>query len=157
MKLYFLRHAHAENVNGMSDHDRRLTDKGRRAAHNMAKLLVALELQPDRIFSSPRIRALQTAEIVAGALKCEVESREEVNFGFGLSAVQMLTAHLPDDSEVLFVGHEPTFSHTIREITGGAIRMKKAGLARVDMLSRAPLNGELVWLLPPKVAAAIEG
>jgi hypothetical protein len=36
-------------------------------------------------------------------------------------------------------------------ISGGEIVMKKGGLARVDLFSRAPLRGALVWLFAPKV------
>jgi phosphohistidine phosphatase len=53
---------------------------------------------------------------------------------------------------MMLVGHEPDFSLTISALTGGGrILLKKGGLARVDLTSSEPLQGELVWLLPPKV------
>jgi phosphohistidine phosphatase len=155
LKLYFLRHAHAED-SAVSDHERRLTEKGIRAASSVSQLLATLGLQPSKVYSSPRVRAKQTAEIVAAALGREVEIREEVNFGFGLPAVTTLIEGLKEDDEVMFVGHEPTMSLTIGEITGGRVQMKKAGFARVDTVSASPIRGELVWLLAPKVIAAIE-
>ncbi|MCU0497024.1 MAG: phosphohistidine phosphatase SixA [Anaerolineae bacterium] len=157
MKLYFLRHAHAEDATGvLSDHDRKLTSKGVKAAGVVARLLHALEVEPDQIFTSPRLRAQQTAEIVATTLGLTIEVRDEVNFGFGIESVKKLIERFDDDSEVMFVGHEPTFSLTIGEITGGRVQMKKAGIARVDLLTRQPLKGELVWLIPPKVTGVLD-
>lgn len=156
MKLYFLRHAAAEDGDGINDHERRLTEKGIRAASSLSRLLVTLEIQPSHIFSSPRIRARQTAEIVATALGRAVEIREEMNFGFGMAVVLQLIEGVKPDDEVMFVGHEPTLSLTIGEIAGGRVQMKKGGLVRIDTLSIQPLRGELIWLIPPKVVSAVE-
>ena len=49
----------------------------------------------------------------------------------------------------MLVGHEPDFSATIAELTGGAVTVKKAGVARVD-LDEQTMRGTLVWLLPPR-------
>ena len=51
----------------------------------------------------------------------------------------------------MVVGHEPDFSGTIRELTGGRIKLSKAGVAFVD-LDTSTMSGELRWLLPPKIA-----
>jgi hypothetical protein len=47
-------------------------------------------------------------------------------------------------------------SDTVGELTGGQVVMKKGGLARVDIHSRAPLRGALVWLIAPRVFEALE-
>jgi phosphohistidine phosphatase SixA len=53
----------------------------------------------------------------------------------------------------MLVGHEPDFSETISQVTGGGrLTMKKGALAHVDV-EPATLKGTLVWLLPPKVLA----
>lgn len=166
MQLYFLRHAHAEEGIGISDHDRKLTDKGLLAANSVARLLEALDVKPNHIYTSPRVRARQTAEIVAAGLGREVEIREEVNFSFSVAALRGLIKGMSPSSSVLLVGHEPTFSLTIGEITGARVAMRKCGLARVDLLSRPtpptskqalePLRGELVWLVPPRVFTAFD-
>jgi phosphohistidine phosphatase len=52
----------------------------------------------------------------------------------------------------MLVGHEPDFSLIISALTGGGkVILKKGGLARVDITATAPLQGDLVWLLPPKI------
>lgn len=155
MKLYFLRHGEAEPGGSISDHERQLTAKGEERVAAAAEVLVALGINPLTIFSSPRVRALQTAEIVANALEQPVHVREEVNFGFDLDAIETLLNHVPAGSDVMFVGHEPTFSLAIGELTGADVVMKTGGLARVDLELGYALRGTLVWLIAPKVFNAI--
>lgn len=151
MKLYFFRHAEAEPGVNISDHERSLTALGVQRTSHAAHVLAKLGVQPHYLFSSPRKRAVQTADLLAEALRLRVQVRDELNFDFDIKALQILLAHVKDDEDVMLVGHEPTFSQTVRELTGGRLEMKKGGLARVDVLTRAPLNGVLVWLIAPKV------
>lgn len=148
MRLYFMRHGIAEY--STPDAERPLTKEGVANTKQAAQKLKALGVSVDHIYSSPRVRARQTAEIVAQALNCEVEIREEVDLGFSITAVEALVRDLDREKSVMFVGHEPDFSTTITSLVGGRIVMKKGGLARVDVISDQPLLGELVWLIAPK-------
>jgi phosphohistidine phosphatase len=156
MKLYFLRHAHAEDGGTVSDHERRLTSKGMQQAKIVARALAVLGVEPARIYSSPRVRARQTAETVAHVLELQVEIREELNFGFNLEALRSLLDRTSENVDIMLVGHEPTFSATIQDLTGAAVQMKKCGLARIDLTHRSALKGELVWLIPPKIFKAAD-
>jgi phosphohistidine phosphatase len=156
MRLYLLRHGHAEDTSTGSDHDRALTTEGIARLNTAAKVMRRLGIKPAVIFSSPRVRALQTAEIVADALGAEIRIREEVNFGFDTQAVRKLIHDLNDSDEVMFVGHEPSFSMTVRRLTGADIEMKKGGLARIDLTDRHTPSGVLVWLLAPAVFDALD-
>ncbi len=72
-----------------------------------------------------------------------------------VSTAQRLSAIVADNAGaevLLLVGHEPEFSATIAQITGGTVVVKKAGVARVDVDEQS-LRGVLVWLLPPRVFA----
>lgn len=159
MELFFVRHAHAEEGKGVDDHHRRLTDEGVKAAKAVADLFNKLGIHPTRLYSSPRIRAKQTAEIIAETLKLTVELREEVNFGFNVPGVDHLMQDAKDQDVVMFVGHEPSMSATIGEIIGGQtparIQVKKSGFARVEITSRKPLRGELVWLVAPRLLGGV--
>jgi phosphohistidine phosphatase len=155
MKLYFLRHAHAEDGKEGSDHKRRLTSKGLRAASNVAKVLSTLKFSPVVVYSSPRVRARQTAEVIAASLGVNIEIRDEMDFGFDAAAVkQLMNAHKPE-SELLLVGHEPSMSQVITGLTGARVQMKKGGIACVELVTFAPLQGDLLWLMPPKLAKVI--
>ncbi len=51
---------------------------------------------------------------------------------------------------MLLVGHDPSFTLTLHQLTGAQARMRKGGLAAIA-------KGELVTLLRPAELAAIAG
>lgn len=156
MRLYFLRHGHAEAGGAIEDHDRQLTEEGRQFTSAAARLMARIQLKPHHIYSSPRARARQTAEIVSEVLGVPVEIRDEMNYGFNIPALDVLLGKDGVNTEIMFVGHEPSMSMVIGELTGAAVAMKKAGLARVDLRLRTPSRGELVWLVPPRIFSALD-
>lgn len=155
MKLYFLRHgiAVARSLGG-DDESRPLTKAGRFRVNRIARAIAKLDLGIEGIVSSPVLRALQTAQIVAEAI--ELKDRTDVNplltHGFDSHALHQLLMAREKATALLLVGHEPDFSRTICQLMGGGrLRLKKAGLARVDIDPMRPEGAELVWLAPPKV------
>lgn len=150
MQLYFLRHGEAEDYNA-DDHNRALTPTGRNRLQIAAKVIHRLNLKLDRIYTSPRIRALQTAQIVGSELEIEPTITELLNYGFNQVALAELIAPYPDDAHLMLVGHEPTLSSTITHITGGRVDMKRGELARVDVPKSYLMSGVLVWLIAPRV------
>ncbi len=153
MQLYFLRHAIAHDAQfGESDFERELTPDGILLTRHTARLLKVLGVAPDRLYTSPLIRARQTAEIVGQMLSVAAQVRGELSPGFDASAVELLTRDAGHDDDVFFVGHEPDFSQTISTLIGGGqVLMKKGGLARIDVTTYHPICGELVWMIAPKV------
>ena len=154
MRLYFLRHGIADwpDWDPARDHERPLTKDGVKKIKEQAKALADLGLKIDAILSSPYARAYQTADIVAGKLGLEVKAEQLLAPGFNADKLAEIVQSFADDQALLLVGHEPNFSMVIAEITGGGrVQMKKGTLARVDV--NRELQGELVWLLPPKVLA----
>ena len=153
MKLYLVRHGKAQAADGtVEDAQRQLTPDGRKRLETEAQALARMGIDPAHIFSSPRVRARQTAEIIAGALHKTVEIREEVNYDFDIKAIATLIKELSPDAEVMFVGHEPTMSDVIYALTGANVVMKVGSLARVDIESpQHDLRGQLIWLLAPRV------
>ncbi len=154
MRYYFLRHGIAEDM-AEDDFSRQLTARGRRRVAASAKVMKRLNLRPARIFSSPRLRARQTAEIVGDTLRLPVSLADEVNFGFDLNDINRLTRESRVDDEIMFVGHNPDMSLLVHQLTGVDASMKKGGLARVDLLGKQARHGELVWLIAPKVFDAL--
>jgi phosphohistidine phosphatase len=152
MKLYFLRHGTADwpEWDPARDHERPLTKDGVKKMKEQAKALAELDVQFDAVLSSPYTRAYQTADIVAGKLGLEVKTEPRLAPGFNLDKLAEIVASFEDDRALLLVGHEPGFSMVIAELIGsGRVQMKKGALARVDV--NRDLQGELVWLLPPKI------
>ena len=154
MRLYFLRHGIAEDhAINRPDAQRALTPEGIAKTEALARRLADFEVKPHIIYSSPLVRARQTAEIVArhGGFPMEISNLVSAGRLDG-HAVQNLVDEHDHDREIMFVGHEPDFSETVSYIIGGGnITMKKGGLARIDLYSQHPLHGTLVWLLAPGV------
>ena len=154
MRLYFLRHGIADwpDWDPVRDHERPLTKDGLKKMKEQARTLAGLGVKVDAILSSPYTRAYQTADIVAGKLGMEVKTEPLLAPGFNVDKLMEIVESFADDQALLLIGHEPNFSMVIAELIGGGrVQLKKGALARVDV-SRE-LQGELVWLLQPKILA----
>ena len=152
MRLYFLRHGIADwpDWDPARDHERPLTKDGVKKMKEQARAVADLDLKIDVVLSSPYTRAYQTADIVAGKLGLEVKTEPRLAPGFNRDKLAEIVTSFGEDQALLLVGHEPALSMIIAELIGGGrVQMKKGALARVDV-SRE-LQGELVWLLQPKV------
>jgi phosphohistidine phosphatase len=139
--LWLLRHGEA--AEGMPDDQRPLTERGIRQAQAAGRALAHLGEHIDICLTSPKLRALQTAERACEPLGMEV--RIERALAGDPVDVRQLTAGLGD---VLLVGHDPSFSHLVHELTGARTRLKKGGLAGIA-------EDELVVLLRPAELQAI--
>jgi phosphohistidine phosphatase len=146
-QLWFLRHGEAEPHGSRPDHDRRLTDAGRRQAMAAGAALAQLGLSFDLVAASPRIRAWETACLASEALGAEVVEHGPLDKGFDADDAQELARGLPANGMALLVGHEPDFSSTVRGLTGARLDFKKGGLAAVRLPER---GGELIVILRPR-------
>jgi phosphohistidine phosphatase len=158
LRIYFLRHGLADRnaYDGDDDSLRPLTAHGKERMDREAATLARLELRIDVVLTSPLLRAKQTAEIVAGRLDLLDSLRVDdgLGLGFGTPELARILTENGEAERFLLVGHEPSFSDVISDITGGSrVVCKKGGLARVDLVAGRKPIGELVWLLPPKVLA----
>jgi phosphohistidine phosphatase len=139
--LWLLRHAEA--ADGLPDDERPLTERGVRQAEAVGRALARLGTNLDVCLSSPKLRAVQTAQLACDPLGVAVTIEPALS-GEPFD-VRALTAGL---GEVLLVGHDPSFSITLHDMTGAQARMRKGGLAAIA-------KGELVVLLRPSELAAI--
>jgi phosphohistidine phosphatase len=139
--LWMLRHADA--ADGLPDEERPLTDRGVVQAENAGRALERLGVQIDTCLSSPKLRALQTAQYACAPLGLEVTVERRLS-GEPFDVEDLVTGL----GDVLIVGHDPSFSLTLHDLTGAQARMRKGGLAAVH-------KGELITLLRPSELAAI--
>jgi phosphohistidine phosphatase len=139
--LWLLRHAEA--ADGEPDEERPLTEKGRKQAEAAGRALAYLGEEIDACLCSPKRRAVETAELACEPLGVEVMI--EPALGGEPFDVRAITAGLGD---VLLVGHDPSFSLLLHDLSGAQARMKKGGLAAID-------KGELMLLMRPAELAAI--
>ncbi|MGI0066729.1 MAG: phosphohistidine phosphatase SixA [Nitrosotalea sp.] len=157
MDLLILRHGEAGRHSlSPGDSKRQLTSEGKQEIVDLSNGLQSLKIKLDYIFTSPLSRAKQTAEIVAKSLKYsgKIEEIDSLKPESSRLEFYSILSKLKRDSVVLVVGHEPYLSEMISEAisqSGCRIRLKKAGLARIRVISTLPkIKGELRWLLVPK-------
>jgi phosphohistidine phosphatase len=140
--LLLLRHAHAGDSSRWEGDDavRPLTDKGRRQAERLARLLAATGEGPDLLITSPLARAAQTAEIVAGLLGARVLTDGRLAGPLDPDTVTRILVDAGPAERPCLVGHDPDLSELLGELTGAtAVAMRKGALARVDLPGRAAL------------------
>jgi phosphohistidine phosphatase len=140
--LWLLRHAQA--ADGLPDDERPLTERGVRQARAAGQALRRMDVHIDACLCSPKLRAVQTAQLTCEPLGVEV-TVEPALTGEPFD-VREISAGLGEN--VLLVGHDPSFSMTLHDLTGAQARMHKGGLAGVE-------KGELIVLLRPAELAAI--
>ena len=161
MELFLLRHGVAVergDLDFQNDAARPLTAKGKRQLRETATALRRLKIEFDLIWSSPLVRARQTAEIIAAAGKAKkrLVFVEELQPGGGVKKLAAkIAAQKPTPAKLLLVGHEPDLSELLSLLvtgqTGGGFALKKGGLARMDVEKfRAGKCATLIWLLTPK-------
>ena len=151
-QVFLLRHADAGDPEAWSgsDEKRPLSPKGERQADRLAKFLAGMRFRPDAIVSSPKLRARQTAEAVAGAIGCAVELDDRLAGGFGVETISDWLEEHPAANRVVFSGHDPDFSDVVAELCNSTlIPMAKCALARLDLDDRRATSGTLRWLIPP--------
>jgi phosphohistidine phosphatase len=143
-QLWLLRHGEAEPHDAGSDDERRLTARGEDQARSAGRALAAMEIVFQAVYTSPKVRARDTARLACEALGAEAMEHAPLREGFGADdALELLHA----DERILVVGHEPDFSQVVHDLTGARIDMKKGGVAGVRMDGT---RGELIVLLRPR-------
>jgi phosphohistidine phosphatase len=151
-QLWILRHGEAEPHDAAPDADRQLTDRGREQSRSAGRALAALKLEFQLAFTSPKVRARDTASLACEALGIEPIEHAPLASGFdGNDALELMSASGPDQ-RVLVVGHDPDFSQVVYDLTGARIDFKKGGIAAVRLDGT---RGELIVLLRPRELSRI--
>ena len=146
-QLWLLRHGEAVPHDSKPDHHRELTARGERQSDDAGAALARLGIEFDACYTSPKVRARDTALLACEAMACEPVEHEALRAGFDVDDALELLAATGDDRRVLVVGHEPDFSQVVHDFTGARIGLKKGGVAGVKL---AGAQGELIALLRPR-------
>jgi phosphohistidine phosphatase len=154
MLIYLMRHGIArerDEWDGAED-ARPLTPEGRQKVQAVTKALKKRQrLDVSEVWTSPLVRARETAGIAAKVLKVPVRDCAALACGADLSAVAAALAAVPALDRVLLVGHEPDCGLILAELLGeGDPRpFKKAGVACAE--GRFTSGGmRLKWHVAPK-------
>jgi phosphohistidine phosphatase len=155
MRLYVMRHGPAEeNASSGVDGDRALTPAGRERVGNVADALLAASEEPLLIATSPLVRAVQTAEIVAirtniGRRDGTVRVHRELSpQGDAAKLAHQLAAE--GAKRVMLVGHEPDLSTLVVALLGAFGRpIEKAMVVGIHPVGNGA-RSKLRFVLDPK-------
>ncbi len=157
-ELYLIRHAIAADrgEEWPDDTKRPLTERGitrfKEGLHGLAALDVAI----DEVFTSPLIRAKQTAELLVAALdpRPSLKLLDGLAPGHTPGAVMSQLAKAAKRRRIALVGHEPDLGELAGHLIGAPrpLPFKKGGICRIDVEGLTSKRaGTLVWFVPPKV------
>ena len=153
MLLDLLRHADAGDPEAWDrpDAERPLSDKGRKQAKRLGDHLAAVGFSAEAIITSPKVRAAETAELVAERINGAVTEDERLAGSLDLDVIEAILHDAGDPEQAMLVGHDPDFGELLSELCAAAgVTMRKGALARIEVdRPLRPGSGTLRWLLPP--------
>lgn len=163
-ELYLVRHAIAaeRGEEWPDDSKRPLTERGISRFKEGVEGLRALDAAVDEIFTSPLVRAKQTAELLAAGLegKPTVKVLDALAPGHTSAAVMSQLAKAAKRRRIALVGHEPDLGELAAYLIGAkrALPFKKGGVCRIDVESLTSKRaGALAWFVTPKVLRQLGG
>lgn len=132
-KLYIVRHGKSDWKAGIkSDFDRTLNERGMHDAPLMGKHLLSHYDKPDLIVSSPAVRALTTARLVAHEVNYPLENILEEPSIYEAPLYNLLEVinGLPNEKDVVYIfGHNPGLSMLTNYLTDEYIDMKTCNVS----------------------------
>jgi phosphohistidine phosphatase len=161
MELYILRHGLAGEFGDPrypDDSQRPLTAEGKRKMHLAALGLRAMDIGFDAAFSSPYLRARQTAEIVCNQMECQDILRITGNLEPGrnpLKLINEINEQVGENQRVMIAGHEPFLSQFISLLISGSndpvLELKKGAVCKLEAGElKYGRCAVLTWLLTSK-------
>ena len=161
LKLILMRHAKSDWSDGsLSDHDRPLNERGRRAAPRMAVWLKSVNCVPDAILSSTAARTRETVKFLSGVLgEINVSWDESLYLSSPDTILNTIRSQGNDARCLMVVAHNPGMTHLSSVLAGESISMPTAAavvfqtsISHWDELPRnnAANDFELIEFMRPK-------
>lgn len=157
LTVLLARHGYAESM-AEDDSQRALTGEGRRHARQIGSMLQEQAPALDAIFTSPLVRAVQTAEIFAAAtgIDSPIAARLAIAEPPTLESLTDFISSLHVDLKtVLIVGHQPTMGLLVTALAErpAPASFSPASVVSVEFEARGEL-GRIRWMLtgtPPQI------
>lgn len=118
--IAIMRHALTESGWQKPDPDRCLLPDGEAQTENMAQKMAAAGITPDAVWTSPAMRASQTAEIVTRQLcpNVEIEIVRQLYYDDEYSVADLIEICPDTINCLLIVGHNPMVSRLVSRLSG---------------------------------------
>jgi len=152
MKVYLVRHGEA--VSSQFDPQRPLSNKGLADIRKVASFIKALEISVEHIRHSGKLRAAQTAEILAESVSVEKDCSAHKNLSPNDDVTGIADEIEAYDTDLMIVGHLPFLAYLTSLLVAGT---ETASVASFDAGSIACLNRrnrgqwQIEWIVTPKL------
>lgn len=154
-ELMLLRHAKSDWSEDVSDFNRPLKKRGRKAAIRMGEWLLKQHLLPDLIVSSPAVRAQETAKQVCKGLNIErcddILHLDERIYETDLSTLKKVLADCPSlKKRILLIGHNPALEELLRYLVDSPVPDQDGKLLATTTLAIIEMPDD--WkIIPPQI------
>jgi phosphohistidine phosphatase len=122
-RLTLVRHAKSDwSLPGQDDWDRPLNKRGQRDAPDMARRLRSRRLKPELVLSSPAVRALTTATVMARELKvpaAHVMQDERLYLASPTDLLAVIRERGGEAKHVMVFGHNPGITECANRLSTG--------------------------------------
>jgi phosphohistidine phosphatase len=152
MKVYLVRHGEA--VSSQSDSKRPLSEQGRVDVRKVAAFIKPLGISVEHIWHSGKLRAAQTAEILAESVSVEKDCLTHENLGPN-DDVSIIANELEAyNTNLMLIGHLPFVAYLTSMLVTGK---ETSNVAAFDAGSIACLNHSdpgqwhIEWMITPKL------
>ena len=153
MQLLLMRHGEAvDSHHAPTDDERWLTDRGRRTVTSVGELLGRMDLRYRSVYTSPLVRSVQTAEILAGAKPgfdgpVRVHRALSIDVGTTAQALEPIE-DVRDDEAIIMVSHMPKVGVLAAHV-GRLAHAPSFVPGSVCLLEIQDGAGQMKWMLDP--------
>jgi len=147
MKLYLIQHGIA--LPEEKDPAKPLSPEGKEETQRIAEFLKTKSIKTDVVWHSPKLRAIQTAQIVANFISCsEIKERNDLN---PLDSVESCPEEIESlNKDLMIVGHMPFLQKLASLLLSGSetnqfVSFKNSGVVCLEYNG----NWKLAWMVTP--------
>ena len=149
MKVYLVRHGEA--VSSQVDAERPLSEQGRTDIRKVASFIKPLQISVEHIWHSGKLRATQTAEILAESVLVKNDCSEHN----GLKPnddITMITDELEAyNTDIMLVGHLPFMAYLASLLVAGKDTISFDAGTIICLSSEKPGQWQVEWIISPKL------
>jgi len=152
MELYLVQHGASKSE--AEDPQRSLTDEGKRTVERMAERLSMIGLSLDRIEHSDKLRAQQTAEILAAKIHPANGTVQVPGLGPNDDVEPTRVRLTRETKNIMLVGHLPYLSRLVSRLLGlerdqTLVRFQMGGVVKLDREDAD--RWVLCWIFTPEL------
>ena len=149
MRLYLIRHG--ISLPEEKDPEKSLSQEGKEQTQRIAEFLKTKSIKVDAIWHSPKLRAIQTAQIISKSIFCpEIQERNDLN---PLDSVEKFPEEIQSlNKDLMIVGHLPFLQKLAPLLLSGSetnqfISYKNSGMVCLEFTD----TWKIAWMVTPEL------